>query len=305
MTPSRMHPDELDIDEALVRRLLETQFPQWANLPLHRVQSDGTDNAIFRLGDALSVRLPRIGWATGQVDKEYEWLPRLAPHVPLTIPVPIVRGMPGDGYPWRWTVSPWLDGENATADRIDLRQAAIDLAAFVTAMWKIDTTGGPEAGPDNFRRGVPLADRNESVLNAIATVASMDIGINTGLARDIWEDALNQPVWGGDPVWLHGDIQHGNLLAVDGRITSIIDFGCLGIGDPAADLTVAWTLLDAESRAIFRERVGVDDATWVRARGLAVAFALGVLTYYLATNPTLTSIAWHSIDQVFQDVGDG
>jgi aminoglycoside phosphotransferase (APT) family kinase protein len=302
MTRPRMHPDELDIDEPLVRRLMEAQFPQWANLPLDRVQSDGTDNAIFRLGDTMSVRLPRIGWATGQVDKEHEWLPRLAPRVPLTIPVPIARGMPGEGYPWRWSVSPWIQGENATPDRIDLPQAALDLAEFVNAMWQIDTAGGPEAGPNNFGRGVPLANRDESFHNAIAAVASMDIGINTALATEIWEDALQQPAWDGDPVWLHGDIQHGNLLAVDGRITSIIDFGCLGIGDPAADLTVAWNLLDAGSRAIFREVVDVDDATWARGRGWAISLALGTFPYYLHTNPTLTSIAWHSIEQVFQDV---
>lgn len=305
MTPARMHPDETDIDEPLVRRLLETQFPQWASLSLDRVQSDGTDNAIFRLGDTMSVRLPRIGWATGQVDKEYEWLPKLAPHVPLTIPVPIARGMPGEGYPWRWSVNPWVEGENATPDHIDLQQAALDLAAFVNAMWKIDTTGGPEAGPDNFNRGVPLAERNEGVHNAVDAVTNLDIGIDTNLARNIWEDALNQPAWDGEPVWLHGDIQHGNLLAVDGRITAIIDFGCLGVGDPAADLTVAWNLLDTGSRAIFREAVGVDDATWARARGLALAFALGVFPYYLHTNPTLTNIAWHTIEQIFQDVGDG
>jgi aminoglycoside phosphotransferase (APT) family kinase protein len=304
MTPSRMHPDELDIDEPLVRRLLQSQFPDWADLPLDRVQSDGTDNAIFRLGDTMSVRLPRIGWATGQVDKEHEWLPKLAPHVPLTIPVPIVRGMPGEGYPWRWSVNPWADGENATPDRIDLQQAALDLAAFVTAMWKIDTTGGPQAGPDNFGRGMPLASRNEGFHNAIAAIPGMGLDIDTILAEAIWDDALRQPEWDGAPVWLHGDIQHGNLLAVDGRITAIIDFGCLGIGDPAADLTPAWNLLDAESREIFRIAINVDDATWARGRGWALSLALGTFPYYLHTNPTLTSIAWHSLEQVFQDIGD-
>ena len=143
MSSTRMHADEVHIDAGLVRRLLATQFPQWADLTLERVESDGTDNAIFRLGIDLAVRLPRIGWATGQVDKEWEWLPRLQPHVPFAIPIPIARGMPGEGYPWRWSVNPWIEGENATPDRIDLPQAALDLAAFVTSMHGIDTTGGP------------------------------------------------------------------------------------------------------------------------------------------------------------------
>lgn len=301
MTTTRMHADEVQIAAGLVQRLLAGQFPQWAELPLERVESAGTDNAIFRLGDDLAVRLPRIAWATGQVNKEWEWLPRLQPHVPLAIPVPIARGMPAEGYPWRWSVNPWIQGENATPDRIDLPQAALDLAAFVTAMQGIDGSGGPVAGTHNFGRGIPLAGRDESVRRAVTGIIDLDIDIDTNLALEIWEDALHQPAWDGDPVWLHGDIQSGNLLAVNGRITTIIDFGCLGTGDPAADLTVSWNLLDAGSRAMFREAISVDDATWLRGRGWALSLALGTFPYYHATNPTLTSIAWHSIEQVLAD----
>ena len=156
-----MHADEIDTDASLVRRLLAAQFPQWANLAIERVRSGGTDNAIYRLGDDLAVRLPRIERATAQADKEHLWLPRLAPHLPLAIPVPLAMGMPAEGYPWRWSVCRWLRGENAIVERIaNLKDAALALAQFVAAMQRIDITGGPRPGPHNFGRGVPLAMRD-------------------------------------------------------------------------------------------------------------------------------------------------
>src|SRR5439155_7211803 len=169
MSAGKMHADEMDTDVSLVRRLLVAQFPQWADLPVEPVQSAGTDNALYRLGDDMVVRLPRIYWATGQADKEHHWLPRLAPLLPLAIPIPLAKGKPGEGYPWHWSVYRWLEGENATIERIaDPRQAATDLAQFIAALQRIDTTGGPPAG-----RGVPLAMRDTYTREAIAALHGM------------------------------------------------------------------------------------------------------------------------------------
>lgn len=134
-----MHVDEVCTDATLVARLLAAQFPRWADLPIAPVPSSGTDNALYRLGDDMVVRLPRIEGSAGQVHKEHNWLPRLAPHLPLAIPVPLAKGEPGEGYPWHWSVYQWLEGHNATMERIaDPRQAATDLAHFIAALWRID-----------------------------------------------------------------------------------------------------------------------------------------------------------------------
>jgi len=297
-----MHPDELDIDVTLVGRLLAEQFPQWKDLPLERVDSAGTDNAIYRLGDDLSVRLPRIPGATGQVEKEHRWLPKLVPLLPLAIPVPLAMGMPAQGYPWQWSVYQWLEGENATIESLaDPRQAATRLAQFVAALQRIDPTGGPAPGTHNSFRGVPLARRDASTRAAIASLRNT---LDAAALTAAWEAALQAPAWHGAAVWLHGDLNAGNLLAREGRLSAVIDFGCLGVGDPACDLMVAWTLLTAETRDEFRAGLDVDDATWARGRGWALSFGLIALPYYENSNPVLSGIASHAIDEVLADLGD-
>lgn len=293
-----MHPDEVDTDASLVRRLLAAQFPKWADLPIERVRSAGTDNAIYRLGDDLAVRLPRIEWATGQVEKEHRWLPRLAPHLPLAIPSPLAMGFPAEGYPWHWSVYSWLEGENATVDRLaDLGQAATDLARFVAALQRIDPFGGPRAGVDSSR-GVPLAARETPTRTAIAALHG---GLDTDAVTVAWEAALLTPAWPGPGVWLHGDLNAGNLLARHGRLSAVIDFGTMAVGDPACDVMVAWTLLTAETRDVFRAALSVDDATWARGRGWALSWALIVLPYYEHTNPELCGIARYAIGEVLAD----
>jgi aminoglycoside phosphotransferase (APT) family kinase protein len=174
MSTGKMHIDEANIDVSLVSRLLAAQFPRWADLPIEPVHSSGTDNAIFRLGDEMSVWLPRILNATGQVDKEHQWLPKLAPHLPLAIPVPLASGIPGEGYPWQWSVYNWLDGENATIEHIaDPGQAAHDLAHFIAALQRVDTTGGPPPSSHNSFRGEPLATRDTETRAAIASLEGM------------------------------------------------------------------------------------------------------------------------------------
>lgn len=302
MSAGKMHADEVDIDISLVGRLLAGQFPEWAELPLAPVDSAGTDNALYRLGDDMAVRLPRIEAAVGQREKEHEWLPRLAPLLPLAIPVPVGKGAPAAGYPWPWSVYRWLEGETATIDRIaDLRQAATDLAQFVAALQEIDPAGGPSPGAHNFGRGVPLALRDPFTRSAIESLHGM---LDTDAATAAWEAALQAPTSQGPPVWIHGDLQSGNLLAERGRLTAVIDFGGLGVGDPACDLMVAWNLLPADARDVFRAARPIDDATWARGRGWALSTSLVALPYYQSTNPVLAGISRHAIDEVLADHRD-
>jgi aminoglycoside phosphotransferase (APT) family kinase protein len=298
-----MHVDEVDIDVSLVGRLLAAQFPQWADLPIEPVHSAGTDNAIYRLGSDLAVRLPRIEEATGQVDKEHRWLPRLAPHLPLAIPVPLAKGIPGEGYPWQWSVYRWLAGENATSKHIaDPGQAVRDLAHFVTALQRIDPDSGPSPGAHNSFRGVPLSTRDAETR---AAIASLDGMLDTCAVTAAWNAALQAPAWHSPPVWIHGDLSPLNLLVQRGRISAVIDFGCLGVGDPACDLQVAWNLLSTGTRDVFRAALRVDDATWARGRGWALSVGLIALPYYQSTNPVLASIARRVIDEALTDQKHG
>ena len=275
------------IDAALVRRLVDTQFPQWAGLPLALLDPAGSDHVIYRLGEQLSVRLPRHSGAIGQAGKEWEWLPRLAPYLPLAIPVPVAVGEPGFTYPWPWAVSRWLDGEVATAEALaDSRGAAVELAQFLTSLQRLtpEVRCGEPAGGE--LAGRPLAERDRATRAAIAAVG----GAFDGAAMThLWDAALSAPGWDRPPVWFHGDFHTGNLLTVDGRLSAVIDFGGLGIGDPACDLTIAFTLMSAGSRAAFRAALDVDEATWTRGRGWALATGLNAYTAYAAVNPRVAA----------------
>jgi aminoglycoside phosphotransferase (APT) family kinase protein len=295
MSAGKLHTDEWDIDAALVRRLLTAQFPQWAGLTLAPVESAGTDNVLYRLGGDMVVRLPRIARATGQGEKEHRWLPELAPVLPLAIPVPLAEGRPGESYPWCWSVYRWLEGETASAGRVaDPRQAACALGQFVAAMQRIDPSGGPRPGASNSSRGVPLAMRDAETRGAIRALSDM---YDTAALSAAWEAALAAPAWHGPPVWLHGDLHAANPLADRGRLCAVIDFGCLGVGDPACDVMVAWTYLSPETRDVFRAELAVDDATWSRGRGWALSMGAIALPYYHRSNPVLAAIARRAIDQ--------
>ena len=299
MSTGKMHVDEVDTDVSLVRRLLAAQFPHWADMPIEPVPSAGTDNAIYRLGDDMAVRLPRIDWAIEQVHKEHEWLPRLAPLLPLDIPVPLAKGAPGDGYPWHWSIYRWLEGEEATVETIaDMHQAAPDIAQFILSLQRIDTAGGPTPGPHNFGRGVPLATRDTRTREGIASVSTM---FDADALIEAWDAALQAPVWQGPPVWIHGDLKPGNLLVQQGRLSAVIDFGGLNVGDPACDLIIAWNFFSAETRDVFRAALAVDDATWARGRGWALSIGLIALPYYQITNPVLAEISRRSIAEVLAD----
>ncbi|MFI1400586.1 aminoglycoside phosphotransferase family protein [Streptomyces sp. NPDC020681] len=275
------------IDAALARRLVDTQFPQWAELPLKLLDPAGSDHVIYRLGEDLTVRLPRHAGAIRQAMKESEWLPRLASHLPLAIPEPVGVGEPDFDYPWPWAVSRWLDGELATAESLaDSSQAAVQLAEFLTALQAFVPEDFPVEDAPQDLTGRPLADRDRATRAAIAEV---DGAFDAAAMTELWDAALSAPEWDRPPVWFHGDFHTGNLLTVDGRLSAVIDFGELGIGDPACDLTIAFTLMSAESRAAFRATLGVDDATWTRGRGWALATGLNAYTSYAAVSPRVAA----------------
>ncbi|MGK5440702.1 aminoglycoside phosphotransferase family protein [Micromonospora sp. URMC 105] len=292
----KMHADEVETDVELVRRLLAGQFPHWAELSIRPVASYGTDHDIYRLGDHLVARLPRIGWATRQAAKEAQWLPKLAPHLPLALPVPVAMGRPAEGYPFDWSVCEWLPGENADGTIGDLEQAAVDLAAFVTALRRIDTTGAFPRPPRS--RGGALAELDDSVRRSVAQLGDRIDGAATLRS---WQESLDAPAWNGPEVWVHGDLLPGNLLVVDGRLSAVIDFGALNVGDPACDLQPAWNVFAGASRTRFRAELDVDDASWLRGRGWALYQAVSALPYYWETNPGMIRQASHALTQVLAD----
>ncbi len=298
ITPCRASNTIMDINESLVRSLLIEQFLHWADLPIRPVHSQGWDNRTFRLGDDMSVRLPSAERYVPQVEKEQRWLPKLALHLPLPIPLALAKGAPGEGYPWDWSIYRWLEGESAAVERIaNLHQFATDLAQFLIALHRIDPAGGPEPGKHNFFRGGSLSTYDGETRQAIKALGKSVDGKN---ALRLWEAALGTE-WQAPPVWVHGDLADGNRLIKKGQLCAVIDFGSCGVGDPACDLTIAWTLFEGQSREIFRIALQLDDGTWTRARGWALWKALITLAEHRNSNPRKAAQAAHVIDQVLSD----
>ena len=287
--PARMHAEEVAVDEASVRRLLADQFPDLADLPLRIVEPWGTDNAIWRLGDELVVRLPRIGWAAGQVDEEATWLPRLAPHLTVPLPEPVAIGEPSEDHPFRWAIHRWLPGQAASPERIgDPLRFADDLARTVLELRAVPIDGAPPA----HNRARPLQDHDASTRRAIEAAGEL---VDAPAALAIWEDALAAPPHAGPPVWVHGDLE-GNCLVTDGRLSGLVDWGSACAGDPCVDVQVVWSpLFTTESAARFLDQVGADEATIARARGAAVSQACAALPYYLETYPLIVERSRHKL----------
>ncbi len=285
----RMHDEEIEVDEAVVRHLLSDQFPDLARGQLTKIEPWGTDNAIWRLGTDLVVRLPRIHWATAQVEREATWLPRLGPYPPVDVPEPIATGEPGVGYPYQWAVHRWLPGDGASLSGMDDPiQFALDLAEVVRALHTVPTDGAPSA----FNRARPLLDYNDSALRAIAYAGDL---IDAPRARSGWEAALAAPPHRGAPVGVHGDSE-GNCLLTRGHLSGIVDWGSACAGDPAVDIQVVWSpLFTTESRQAFLDALGVDDAILARSRGAAIQQACAALPYYLSTYPLIVERSWHKL----------
>ena len=289
----------INIDNLLVRHLITLQFPQWKDLPIKPVANQGWDNRTFHLGDEMLVRIPSgIDYAL-QVEKEQQWLPKLAPLLPLPIPAPLAVGMPADGYPWKWSINAFLPGSPASSSPItDLCEFARDLAQFLIALQSIDTTGGPSAGPHSFYRGGPLTIYDAEVRQAIETLKGK---IDVLAATEVWETAL-ATTWQSPPVWVHGDISTGNLLIQEGRLSAVIDFGQLAVGDPACDLAIAWTLFKDESREVFYKTIPLDKDTWARGRAWTLWKALIIAAGLTDSNAIEANEPWRIIDEVLADL---
>lgn len=251
------------IDEALVRDLITHQFPQWMGLPVHAVAQSGWDNRTFHLGANMLVRMPSSAAYASQVAKEQLWLPKLAPCLPLSIPTPLACGRPSAAYPWHWSIYSWLPGESASIAPVsDLNAFAADLAGFLRALHRVDANEGPVAGAHSFFRGGSLSQYDAQTRQALVALKGQ---IDIKAATELWERALTSS-WQQAPVWVHGDISPGNLLVHNGRLSAVIDFGQLSVGDPACDLGIAWVCFKSESRDIFRAALPLDAETWIRGR---------------------------------------
>ena len=290
--------EKVHIDVSLVRRLIATQFPQWADLPIKPVKFGGWDNRTFHLGEQMLVRMPSVEEYAMKVEKEQKWLPRLAPLLPLPIPTPLAMGEPDEGYPWQWSVYRWIEGDTAAFTPIaDLDGFATALAEFLVTLQRIDATGGPIAGPHNFYRGGPLVTYDAETRQAIVTLGDK---IDADSVTELWERAL-ETTWQRSPVWVHGDISAGNLLVQKGKLSAVIDFGGLAVGDPACDLAIAWTFFKGKSRDAFRASLPLDSATWARGRGWTLWKALIVFAALPGTNPLEAENSRRIIDEVLAD----
>jgi aminoglycoside phosphotransferase (APT) family kinase protein len=290
-----MHADEVDIDVDLVRRLVTDQFPALGDLEIRPIESMGTVNAMYRLGDDLCVRLPRTEAWAGGVLREWHWLPKLAARLTLEVPRPIAKGRPAASFPFEWAIYGWIEGQTyADAPVEDERQAAIDLAEFVIELRGVPPTGAPPAGRS------PLSQLDAATREAID--ASGDL-IDTDAALAVWKRAVREPAWDGSPVWIHADLLRSNLLVRDGRLRAVLDFGGAGIGDPAADVIAAWAVFSHVGREAFRERLDVDDATWRRARAFALQQAAFIIPYYRVTNPAFVSLARRTVGEIVVEGG--
>lgn len=290
----RLHEDEVGVDDALVRSLVADQFPHWSQLPLLPVPSTGTDNVVYRMGDELTVRLPRIHWAVAQVEKEWEWLPRLATQLPSAVPLPVAMGSPGRGYPFPWLVSSWIHGRDLTRGSAGAwADLARRVAAFVAALGRVEPGGAPAAG----RRGGPLTAADPGTRWAIDRLAGT---VDRRRALEVWEGALAAGPWPGDPVWVHGDLLPGNVLVHRGELAGIIDWSAAGAGDPACEVMLAWSL-PADARPVFRTALGLDDDTWRRGRGWALEQAVLFIEYYAGSMPRGVAIARRRLDEILDD----
>ncbi len=297
-------PQRLAVDAEQVRRLVDEQFPRWAGLPVQAVAHGGWDNWTFHLGAGMLVRLPSAAEYALAIAKEHQWLPALAPRLPLPIPAPLAKGQPGAGYPYPWSIYQWIDGQPARSDRIaDPVRFAVDLAGFLAALQSIETADGPRPGQHNWFRGGTLRTYDGEVRRALT---ALDGHADVDLAREIWQTAL-EARWDGTENWFHGDVAEGNLLLNYGQLAAVIDFGTCGVGDLACDLAIAWTLLTADGRPAFRDRLSVGAAAWARGRGWALWKTLAACASSLGDTDEKTAGAEHVLGEIFSEysAGDG
>lgn len=287
MTLMPMHEDEVRATADQVSALVREQCPQWADLPVAPLPGDveGTDHVLFRVGDELVARMPKIASAVDQAESDARWLPVVAPHLPVSVPVPAFVGERGAGFPWRWSVAPWITGHTPPRLGCDDVVLAQDLAAFARALHAIAADGGPHKPPGT--RGSALVHLDPAVREALSRLAEHDDGFDVAAAETAWGICLQAPQWDGPPVWIHGDLQPGNLIVRGGRLAGVVDFGAFGVGDPSPDVAPALWTFTGEARAAYRKAMDDDEATWLRACGWALGPSLTGIDYYRHTFPRM------------------
>lgn len=264
-----MKNDTPNITLSLVKKLIFEQFPAWSGLTIQPVALSGWDNRTFHLGKEMSIRLPSTEDYSLQPEKEQKWLPKLAPHISLQISEPLAMGKPSHDYPWHWSIYRWLEGESANTlvlNDSQLEKMALSLAEFLKELHRINPQHAPLSGKHNYYRGAHPSIYDTETRTTIIQLHSV---INEKMAIHLWEKAIESK-WDKRPVWIHGDFASGNILMKEGSVVAVIDFGCMGIGDPACDLVIAWTLFKNSSRELFKSTVNLDENTWARARGWAL-----------------------------------
>ncbi len=296
MAAQKMHEGQVDIDVELVRKLVDEQFPRWADFPLTQFESSGTVNAIYRLGDTMYVRLPLVKAWAWHIEAEGKWLSRMRPHVPVEIPHVLGQGEPTQAYPFPWSIQRWIEGETwGTAGIRDDREGAGDLARFIKALWSVDTTGDEPLDP---QFDVPLLAAHDEWIRE--SIEKSKRWIDAEALTAAWDAALELPPFNGPYVWVHCDLGPDNMLVRDGRLAAVIDWGALHVGDAARDLCV-WPMFSGDARKVFRETLEVDDATWARARAWVIR-AVGGIHYYVESNPAHMRMCVGAIEALLEEL---
>jgi aminoglycoside phosphotransferase (APT) family kinase protein len=301
MTVNRMPPAEVEVSADLVRRLLADQHPDLSRLPVEFL-ANGWDNELYRVGDGLVARLPRRALGAQIIKNEQRWLPGLAPRLPLPIPYPERTGAPGCGYPWSWSVVPYLPGVPAAASSFDPAAAAAAVGGFLGALH----VPAPADAPANPFRGVPLAERASTFAANLALLTGQ---VDRDAVLRAWVAALTAPGYDGPPVWLHGDLHPANILVNDGQVSGVIDFGDITAGDPASDLSVAWMLLPPDCHATFWSAYQAaggrcDGRAGDGLRARAGGWALNLAVVFLANsedNPVLRQVGRRTLSAVLEN----
>jgi len=297
--PVVMHPDQLTVEIDMVRALVAEQFPSWGNLSIQAVVSQGTVNALFRIGDGLAARFPLLPGDAAEtlrwLESEAEAARELAGRTRFPTPEPVALGKPGPGYPLPWSVQTWVPGYVASdVDPGESAGFAHDLAEFICSVRAIDTRGRTFAGSG---RGGELTSQDEWMEACFSRSEGL---LDVPRLRRMWRALRTVPRGSDGDVMTHGDLVPGNVLVADGRLAGVIDVGGLGPADPALDLVGAWHLLETRPREVLREDLGCDDREWERGQAWAFAQAIGLVWYYITSNPTMSLNGRRTLDRLLQ-----